>query len=568
MFTISNIKHVLTTLSRREWVFVAGLTTLLALITLCMLLKLNSLFLVTVPAHGGTWKEGVVGTPRFINPVLALSERDRDFTELVYSGLMKKDSAGTIVPDLAQSIELSENNLTYTVTLKDDLLFQDNTPLTAYDVEFTVQKIQEPTIASPKRLAWEGVTVTAPDEKTVIFTLKQPYVPFIESLTVGILPSHIWESIASNEFALSDYNLSPIGAGPYRIDKITRSGGIPSVFTLKAWKHHHTGKPYINELVIKSYENEKDLIRALELRSINAVHGISAENAQKLKQSGFTVEHQVLPRIFALFFNASHNQIFTDRAVLRAIDLAIDKESIVENVLHGYGNVIKSPLPLGRFTIADEEAPTTYEEKITTAIALLEDAGWKLDATGVRTKTDAKAGTKRLEFSISTGTIPELEGVVEEIKNNLSALGISVTTKVYDLGTLNKDVIGPRDYDTLFFGQVLSTDADLYAFWHSRERIDPGLNIALYANPKVDSYLTDALSTFDPAQAHALYEKAGAQIVDDLGALFIYSPEFMYVHDGTITNLTLPKIVEARDRYLDITNWFIHTDRVWTIFAK
>lgn len=568
MFTISNIKHVLTTLSRREWVFVAGLTTLLALITLCMLLKLNSLFLVTVPAHGGTWKEGVVGTPRFINPVLALSERDRDFTQLIYSGLMKKDSAGTIVPDLAESITLSENNLTYTVTLKDDLVFQDNTPLTAYDVEFTVQKIQDPSIASPKRLAWEGVTVTAPDEKTVIFTLKQPYVPFIESLTVGILPSHIWESIASNEFALSDYNLSPIGAGPYRIDKITRSGGIPSVFTLKAWKHHHAGKPYINELVIRSYENEKDLIRALELRSINAVHGISAENARNLEQSGFMVEHQVLPRIFALFFNASHNQIFTDRAVLRAIDLAIDKESIVENVLHGYGNVIKSPLPLGRFTIPDEEAPTTHEEKISTAIALLEDAGWKLDATGVRTKTDAKAGTKRLEFSISTGTIPELEGVVEEIKNNLSVLGISVTTKVYDLGTLNKDVIGPRDYDTLFFGQVLSTDADLYAFWHSSERIDPGLNIALYANPKVDSYLGDALSTFDPAQAHALYEKAGAQIVDDLGALFIYSPEFMYVHDGTITNLTLPKIVEARDRYIDITNWFIHTDRVWTIFAK
>ncbi len=568
MFTHSHIKYILTTLSRKEWAILAGLTTLLGIITLCMLATINNMFIVTIPAHGGTWKEGVLGTPRFINPVLAFSERDRDFTELVYAGLMKKNVDGEVVPDLAEEITISENHLVYTATLKQGLVFHDHAPLTAYDVEFTVLKIQDPALQSPKRLAWEGVSVSVLDENTVTFTLKQPYAPFIDSLTLGILPSHIWESIPANAFALSDYNISAIGAGPYEIKKVTRTAGIPSSFTLRASKTYNAGKPYIEEIMIRNYENEKELIRALELHSINAVHGISTENAKALEDAGFKVEHQVLPRIFALFFNASHNQIFTDHAVLGALNLAIDKERIVTEMLHGYGAVINSPLPIARFPSDTETVPVTHEENIIAAKKALEDAGWTLDANGIRSKTDKKTGNKKLEFSISTGSIPELEGAVEEIKNNLSELGISVTTKVYDLGTLNKDVISPRDYDALFFGQVVASDADLYAFWHSSERSEPGLNTALYANPKVDTYLEEALSTFDAVEAHELYVKTGAQIMADYGAIFVYSPEFIYAHDTSITNLSLPKVVEARDRYLDIRNWFIKTDRVWKFFAQ
>ena len=177
-------------------------------------------FMVEVPAHGGTHVEGVVGTPRFINPLLAISDADQSLTTLTYAGLLKQNSDGTLAPDLAQGYTVSPDGRTYTVIIRPDALFQDGRAVTPEDVVFTVEMAQSPSIASPARANWDGVQVAATDARTVTFTLKSPYAPFADNLTLGILPKHLWEKVTPEEFPFSSLNLAPVGAGPYSVNSV------------------------------------------------------------------------------------------------------------------------------------------------------------------------------------------------------------------------------------------------------------------------------------------------------------------------------------------------------------
>ena len=200
---------------------------------------LNAAFLISVPAHGGSLSEGLIGSPRFINPVLALSDSDRDLTSLIYSGLLKATPSGEYAPDLAQSYTVSPDGLTYTFTLRANDTFQDGTPVTADDVVFTIQKAQDPLLKSPVAANWDGVTVSEIDAHTVQFKLKSPYAPFVENLTIGILPKALWQNVSDDEFAFSDLNTSPVGSGPFEVGSIARnSSGIPSSYTLEAFNHY------------------------------------------------------------------------------------------------------------------------------------------------------------------------------------------------------------------------------------------------------------------------------------------------------------------------------------------
>ena len=176
-----------------------------------------------VPARGGTYIEGVIGQPRYINPVYANSDIDRDLIQLVFSGLMKYNKNLEIVPDLVQSYEISPDKKIYTFYLKENLTWQDKESLTAEDVIYTIKLIQDSAYNSPLRKNWVGVKVEKLGELTVQFTLQQPYASFLENCTVKILPKHIWQDIDPENFGLEIYNLKPIGSGPYKVKEIKQN---------------------------------------------------------------------------------------------------------------------------------------------------------------------------------------------------------------------------------------------------------------------------------------------------------------------------------------------------------
>lgn len=565
------IKQALTHFSKTEWYIFLGLMIVLIVSTFGILQNINKSFMVEVPMQGGSIIEGVVGTPRFVNPILATTDADKDLVSLVYGGLMRKDSNGTLIPDLAETVEISKDGLVYTFTLKDYVYFHDDTKVTTNDVLFTINSIKGGIIQSPLKSNWDSVSVEKVDDKIIKFILKQPYASFLENTTVGIMPAHIWEG---SPVELNTANTNPIGSGPYKVKSIQKGAeGIINSYEFSYFKKFNLDKPYIKNITFKFYQNEEDLVSALNKKQIEQASSLSPQNALKLEKEGYNVKSSVLPRVFGLFFNQNQNQIFTNKNIVTAINLAIDKEKIVKEVLSGYGKTIDTPIPPNLINYQKLEASTivSYEEKLTKAKNILTKDGWTKGEDGFLTKTITeknKKTTSNLEFSISTSNAPELSKTAEIIKQNLGSIGIKVEIKTFETGNLNQLVIRPRKYDALLFGQIINNESDLYAFWHSTQRKDPGLNVAMYTNAKVDKILEDAFVTVDETSRIKKYAQFEEEIKKDMPAVFLYSPDFIYVVSEKVKNLSIDHIVSPRDRLVNSYLWYIKTDSVWKIFSK
>lgn len=527
---------------------------------------INNHFLVSVPASGGTLREGVVGTPRFVNPLLASTDADHDLSRLTYRGLMKKDGEGNLVADLAESYEISDDGLTYTFVLS-DATFHDKTTITAEDVLFTVKSAQDTLLKSPERIKWTGVSAKAIDEKTVTFTLKEAFAPFLESTTIGIMPKHVWENIPYESWTYSDHNTkNVIGSGMYKLDSVSvGSSGIPDYYELVLDKKNND-TALIEKIIVRFYANESALISGYTSGQIDTLGGISPENAELLAKRGARVYASPLPRVFALFFNQNEAKIFADISVRRAIREAINKETVVSEVLRGYGRAIDEPLPDAH--LISVKTKDDASENATVARGILEKAGWKLGEDGIYAKSISKNETRRLSFEIATNNAPELKSAVDLIVQDLRTAGIEAVAKVYETGSLNQDIIRPRKFQSLFFGEVVETQSDLFAFWHSSQRNDPGLNISGYANAKTDKALETALATLDTEKRMKLYDQFEAEINTDVPAVFVYSPAFIYAVRPSIDGISLGRIAKPEDRFNGISTWYLETDRVWKIFAK
>lgn len=533
-----------------------------------LLWRVSEAYLVEVPIQSGTLAEGVVGNPRFINPVLALSEADKNLTSLVYSGLVRLTPEGEIENDLASSVEISENRLVYTVIINKNARFHDGEPVTVDDVIFTVQKISDPLIKSPRRGNWDGVAVTKIDESTLTFTLKRAYTPFIYNLTTGILPRHIWRNVSEDEFSFSQFNTLPVGSGPYKVTEVSRNdGGIPDYYRLSPFKDVSGREPYIENLVFRFYSSESALVEAYKDGTIKSIGGISPESLALIDTSGAKVIHSPLPRVFAVFFNQSRTPVLLDKEVRQALEMSAPKEEIAEEILGGYATPIDGPIPAGIYPwTTDNKYPGEWESRVEVARQNLNRAGWVLNLeTGTLEKKSGNA-TMELSFSISTGDAPELRQVAEALKFAWERLGARVDILVFETGDLNQNVIRPRQFDALLFGEVVGRDADVYPFWHSSQRNDPGLNIALYANTKADRFLEDARSASDRESIEASHKSFQEALSADIPAVFLYTPSFLYVVPDSLKAVSLGPLTVSQDRFLGIRNWYIETDRVWKIF--
>lgn len=566
--SIETLKKAVEHLSFAEKIIFYILSSLLILSSAFIIFNLNDYLLVEVPVKGGSVKEGIIGSPRFINPILAISDADRDLTSLIYSGLLKTAPDGSLITDLAESYNLSPDALTYTFILKNGLLFHDGAPITADDVEFTVLKAQDSAIKSPKRANWDSVKVEKINEREIKFILKQPYAPFLENATMGILPKHIWKNLSSEEFALSFFNIEPVGSGPFMLRSISKnSSGIPESYILSSFSDYALGEPYIKKITISFHPNEASVLDLFKKTSIESINSITPEETSKLPLQDTNLTTSPLSRIFGIFFNQNQAAIFADAEVRKALDIAIDKKTIVENVLYGFGVTANGPIPKGFTEYADEYVDTiSQEERISKAKTILEQNGWKLNESGIYEKTDKKKNTKTLSFSIATSDAPELKKTAALVKQTWEKVGAKVDVKIFEAGDLSQNIIRPRKYDSLLFGEIIGNDLDLFAFWHSSQRNDPGLNIAMYANIKADKLLTDARTITNREDRLVKYQEFDKEIRKDTPAIFLYSPTFIYLYPKKIKGLEIDHITVPSDRFSNIHNWYIETEKIWKIF--
>jgi len=553
---IKSFPHLLTQNERRAFLgfFALALVSLVGIF-----IVLDRSYSVTRPANGGSLNEGIVGRPLKLNPLTAVSDADRDLVSLLYAGIVRPDGKGGYVPELAQSLDISNDGLSYTVHLKPNLKFHDSEPLTADDVIFTVETTKNAAIASPLRANWEGVEVEKVDDATVIFHLKKAYAPFIASLSLGILPKHIWGTLSPQQFTVSQRNLaSPVGAGPYKFSSLKQENtALISSITLTAFRNYALGRPHLDTIVLSFFDTESDLASALKSGAVTS--GIVGKTGAEQIGTSVTTRHIATSLVYALFFNTDRAPVLADVKVREALDLAIDRDAIIAVTPAGSASRITGPLPI---------AVAKVNRDLDRARTLLTSAGWTYHDDSKTWTKKVKSTTETLTFNIATSNNEELVRVANAISTSLKDLGVHVTLSFFERADLEQARLRPRDFESLLFGQVLGIPEDPYAFWHSSQRADPGLNVAKYTNSKADALAEKLRTPLSPESFTSTSESFNAMVAADHPALFLYSPVHIYVLPKNVEGAVLEHAGIRADRFANIRDWYIEREKVWKFLAR
>ena len=498
-----------------------------------------------VPTSGGDYIEGTVGQPEYVNPVTAASETDRDLVKMVYSNIY----------DIADKIEVSSDTKTWTVRLKENLHWQDGEQLTSDDVIFTVQEIQNKDANSPLFENWTGIAISRVSELELQFSLAKPYAFFGDNLrNLYILPKHLYADIPPGNWRLSDYNLKPIGSGPYSfVSYEKRPDGFITAYHLKAWDGYFGTKPLIENFDFQFSNNKDSLIKSFNAAQIDGFGGALPEDITNMGRPYDLFVFRT-PSYYAIFLNQSQNTALEDPVVREALSASIDRESLVNNILNGFGKSDNGPIPPD----AMYGAPITSTSSSDFAATLLDNAGWKIGDNGFRSKT-IKKGSIQLAITITVPQIDFLTKTADAIKDAWQKIGVQVTIAPDSPQNIADTTIPNRAYDSLLFGNVLGPSSDLYSFWDSSESLSPGLNLSMYNNPDADSILQSIRGTSDDASRAQQFIKVQNVITSDHPAIFLYSPDYLYVTDKSIRGITTGLLSDPSDRFRNAGTWYLNT---------
>lgn len=503
---------------------------------------------MTVPTRGGEYSEGVVGQPAYVNPVTATGETDLSLVKMVYANIY----------DLAESINSSPDGRTWKIRLKENLLWQDGQKLTSDDVIFTVASIQDQNANSLLYASWQGVAVSRTSELEFQFSLANPYAFFSDNLkNLYIIPKHLFTNIPTGNWRLSDYNLKPVGSGPYKFLSYDKQpDGFVSSYHLAAWDGYAGQKPLIQNFDFEFFGNNGDLIKAFNGGQIDGFGNVSSNGLAGIGRP-YDLFAWRTPSYYAVFFNQSKNLGLQDPAVRSALSAAIDRGNLVQATLGGEGKPEYGPIPDGAANFLPVMTTTSLEFASTT----LTGAGWQMGSTGFRAKMIQKTSVP-LALNLTVPNIDFLVKTADILKTAWQSIGIQANITTDTPENIVNGTIKNRDYESLLFGNILGASSDLYSFWDSSRRFSPGLNLAIYQNKKVDTLIESIRRNMSEASRTQEFADAENDIIADYPAVFLYSPDYLYVTNKNVQGIKPGLLPDPSDRFREIPTWYLNTARV------
>ncbi len=509
-----------------------------------------------VPAVGGSIREGIIGQPQYINPVLSFSndvnKPDRVLEYLIYPSLFRLDKNGELANDLIDTYTIGDNGREYVLKIKSGIVWDDGAPLSIDDVIFTMETIQNPSYNSPLISVLRGVTITRVDDLTVKLNLSSSYSPFLSTLTFGILPKHIWQNLEPSAFLLSEKNLKPVGAGKFKYKSIrkNRDGNIDSL-TLERNPSYYGEKPTIENFTLAFYSQEEEMIQDFKQNDLQAITQLKTPIDDV---SRFNVNAINVPQSFGMIFNVK-DPLFADRELRRAIASAVNRDPIINQILQGQATSISGPLtPFNQY-----HTPTETPFNLDQAKQILDAANWKdVDGDGIREKDNQRA-----EFTILAVSGNKIEEITSLLQSQIRELGVQMNIQVVSFSELSNNQIRERSYQALFLGLGLNIYPDPYIYWHSSQITNPGLNLAQYTNVNTDGHLESARTNTDATVISSSLQQFQQQVAADVPAIFLYSPQYLYYTNPVIKNVTVTKGNSSVDRYASISEWYVRTKRVF-----
>lgn len=542
--------------------FVLGWVLLVSLLTagsVVQLLALSRHYQELQPAPGGTFTEGILGVFTNANPLYASSPADSAVSRLLFSSLMKYDQNAKLVNDLAEKLEADDTGLIYTVTLRPDLFWHDGRPLTAEDVVFTYQTIQSPDARSPLFSSWNGVKVQATGTRTVVFTLPNVLSAFPHALTNGIVPKHLLAQTPVSQLRTDTFNtVNPVGSGPFQwgsievigsnqINRQERIGLVP-------YEQYHGSPVRLQRFVLRTFRSEDLMIQSYAKGELNSMSGLRVL-PDVLRDTGDIREYSVpLMGATMVFFKTTQAPL-NDVKVRRALVQAVDTTNMIPILDYP---VIRVDSPLLRSQLGYNEKVTQLSYNLKAAQKLLDEAGWKLDESGMRQK-----GGQPLTFRLHAQSTSEYASVTKAVQEAWQAVGVRVEVFLQEDAEI-QSTVSRHDYDALLYGVSIGTDPDVFAYWHSSQ-IRPGsgrLNMSEYKSDKADAALESGRTRVDTAVRAAKYKPFLEAWRTDAPALALYQPRYLYVTRGKIFGFTPGRFNSSTDRFSNIQDWMFRQEKV------
>ena len=587
------LKYVKSFVGKKEYLIlkISFLIIITSAITWGIIFYKNHLELL--PIAGGEYIEGLIGAPKYVNPLYSsTSDVDNDLSKLIFSSLFQRNKENRLIKDLVVDYEIDESKRIYTVRLRSDAKWHNtDKKLTSDDLIFTFNAIKNKEYNSPLRTSFVGVTIEKVNQYIVKFHLTEPYAAFLDLLTFGILPAYAWGEILPEAAYLAELNIKPIGSGMYELESLTKdkAGNIQS-YNLIINENYYGVKSYVSKLSFSFFVNFEEAIVDMNSNNINGISYLPSVLKENIvAQDSLNFHSLNIPHITAIFLNQKNNVNLKNIKIREALALAINKQDITNNTVSEEVYVIHSPILPNNFAYKKGVKKNNYNPQ--QAKKNLLDDGWKemiineeeVELAFASTSTDEKImkkfqitkdlgeGTwlkKKDEYLIINLTTVDNENnikVVNSIKQFWEAIGIKTNIEIISTNEIQITTIKPRNFEALFYGQVVGTDPDLYAFWHSSQVGENGLNITNYINKKVDGLLEDARLTTDREKRVQYYYEFQDILAKEIPAIFMYSPTYTYVQDKKIKGFDVKNILLPSDRFVNISEWYIKTSKklVW-----
>jgi len=482
---------------------------------------------------GDVFIDGSIGDASNLIPFLSGDSASSAVTSLVFGGLLKVDKDQNLVPDLARSWDISDDQRTITFHLRDDVKWHDGQPWTAADLVFQYEMMIHPDVPSAYKETFLQIEkAAAPDDYTFVVTFREPFAPALARLSgMSGLPRHLLKNTKPVDLIKSGLARKPVGNGAWKfVDWQAQTKII-----VESNPDHYDGRPMIARSITRIIPDPAT--QFLELKS-GGIDMMGLQPIQYLKQTNSKsfnkkyTKYKYLANGYTYLGYNLRRPIFKDKRVRQAMTYAIDKNEIIEGVLLGLGKPATSPIKYGTWAYKDDVKRYGYNP--TKAKALLAEVGWRdTDGDGVLDKDG-----KSFEFEIITNQGNTLRSKTAEIiQQRLRKIGVVVKLRVIEWSAFINNFINKRDFDAVILGWSLGLDPDGYIIWHSSKTGEHEFNFISYNNKEVDELLEKARRTFDRDKRKKYYYRFQDILAEEQPYTFLYVAEALPVVSSRIRGI-------------------------------
>jgi peptide/nickel transport system substrate-binding protein len=545
-----------------RWQLLIVVVALVAIGVLLLIQKptvLSGIEQVLEPATGGVYIEALVGTLGRLNPILDYyNTADQDVNRLLFSSLIRINHRGFPESDLAESWGISQDGEIYNISIRDEALWHDGKPVTSEDILFTVDLLRDEEMPIPPDLQefWNQVEVEALDEKTLQFRLPEPFAPFMDYLTFGIVPKHLLDGLSVEQFINSPYNLEPVGSGPYKFSNLKVENGEITGVELNAFEDYYNDKPFIEQVVFLYYPDASSALTAYQDEEVMGISQVTPDVLSKaLKEPELKVYTGRMSRLSLIYLNLDDSSLpfFQEPAIRRALMMGVNRRWIVDRILGGQAIIAHGPVFPENWAYYEGIERVSFDRD--EAVNILKDAGYTIPAEGGVVR--AKDGV-RLAFEMLYPDIEPYPAIAESIKADWERLGVGVTLKVVPYEELVNDYLDTRNYEAALVELNFDTspDPDPYPFWHQAQ-VTGGQNYSGWNDRQASEYLETARIQVDLTERLKRYRNFQVRFASELPALPLFSPVYTYGIDAQVQGVSMGPIFTPSDRFDTITSWFL-----------